>query len=88
MIELIVSNIYAISGRGIVAFFEQELSPIGRHYRVIVSKPDGSGSLEAMAIVQYVRKVPPGEITVLQFPELAVDYISIGSRILILDDDE
>ena len=66
-------------------FFEQEPEPWlpwCRH-RVVIKKQDGSVR-QAVAMVEFARKMPAGEVQALVFPELPATDVPAGSRIRVL----
>jgi hypothetical protein len=89
MEELIISQVQAISGRGVAAFFQSESAQSLRPGRVRVElhRPDGS-RLMSSASVEYARKVPPGEVIALLFSDLSPDSLPVGTAVRMLEDSE
>jgi hypothetical protein len=81
-IELVVSKVVALANRGVAALFKddpQVIFPLGP-MDVRIVYPDGheriaSGSIEA------ARKVLPGEVVAMHFPELSTEDLPAGSII-------
>ena len=73
-----------IRGRGTAVFLVEEPRSFGmKSCRVNVIQPSGV-EFEAIAVVEYARKVPPGEVAVLLFPERSVSEFPSGTRISLL----
>jgi hypothetical protein len=77
-----VSKVAEITGRGTVVFFEEDPVPWlpWRRHTVRITKPDGV-KFEAIAHVEFARKVPPGEAMALLFPDLKPSQIPPGSEV-------
>jgi hypothetical protein len=79
---LIVKDAFHITTRGTAVLFEIDPVPWWewKPHHVRVTKPSGE-FFEALAQVEFARKVPPGEVMSLLFKELTIVDIPIGSRI-------
>jgi len=85
MTELIVAHTAAITGRGAAVFFVNEPSPQlpWQPHLVRVVTPSGH-AFEAIANVEFARKVPPGEVQALFFAGMQAAELPVGSRISVL----
>jgi hypothetical protein len=85
MDNLVVSEVFEITGHGIGVFFEKDPTPTlpWRSCHVRVTKPSGE-HFETTGHVEFARKVATGEVMALCFPRLKLSQIPIGSQINIL----
>lgn len=85
--ELVVAESFAVAGFGAAVFFENPPTGLagGKALRVVVFAPQGTAR-RAQAIVQFARKVPPGEVIALQLPDLTPEDVPQGSRVVIVED--
>ena len=85
MDDLVVCHTYKIAGRGTAVFFDPDPEPWlpWCAHNVIVNRSDGC-QIKAIAHVEFARKVPPGEVMALLFPDLEESDIPIGSRITVV----
>ena len=85
MDNLVVSEVFEITGRGTGVFFEKDLTPSlpWRSYHVRVTKPSGE-QFETTGHVEFARKVATGDVMALHFPNLKPCHIPSGSQIYIL----
>jgi hypothetical protein len=84
--ELVVSHSASIPGRGVAIFFVEDPDPWlpWKPHRVRVTKPDGV-SFEAVARVEFARKVPPGEVMTLLFTQMkTAEDVPVGSHISVV----
>ena len=82
MNDLIVKDAFYITTRGTAVLFEVDPVPWWncKPHRVLITKPNGD-YFEALAHVEFARKVPPGEVMALLFKDHAALDIPIGSRV-------
>lgn len=83
METLRISEVFTISGRGTAVFFEKDPVPWWRPLRphvVRITNPDGH-QITATADVEFARKIPPGEVMSLVFPDLMPEQVPVGSRV-------
>ena len=85
MNQLTVSESFSVADRGSAVFLRVDPAPmqLGSRHRVKVTKPDGE-SFEAIAVVEYARKVPPGEVMALRFPTVDLRDLIPGTQLSFL----
>jgi hypothetical protein len=79
---LVIAEIFAIAGRGTAIFFVDDPKPwwsrAPHHVRVMM--PDGS-FFETVALVEFARKIPPGEVMSLVFPDKEPGDLVLGAHV-------
>ena len=80
--SLIINDVFSVSGIGTVVAFESDPNPWWewKAHKVKITLEDKSSFL-AEGRVEFARKVPPGEVMVLVFPELLPKDLPPGSKV-------
>lgn len=85
--QFVVAQAADISGRGVLAMFEDDppiIEPLGTR-AVTVTTPSGN-RIATHASIEAARKVPPGEVLGMLFPNLSVADLPPGSIVTIVGD--